>query len=309
MLEPWVKKYMKKLMLTQTSDLAIKRSLIREAIYTEASFLSLAKAAVPVQAFDGIDVKFSYPTEMAGSYPVAENAKAEIGDPMKAVEVEMTLEQGEVRYYMTDHTKLRQLGNYQNSFSRRRAAEKLAELKDSNIIDTIYDGIGNGAAAAAAWDTFPTATAEQIASDITGAIGTIMQNSNMQVHEFRDLVMLVPAEVYGVLLAPMEIENITQSIMKYFSSQHGLKIFPTRYTYDAGSYQSNLDAVLYVSNNKTLIHGVLSKPGAIPLVEEERKLGRGTEYLVRQFFNSVVIPDSASTATSSRIAAITDVRT
>lgn len=299
-------------MQAQSSDIAIKRELIREVLYKEAAWLSLTREAVPVQDFDGIDVKFSYPTEMSGQYPVAENAKAGVSAPMEAVDFEMTLQQGEVRYYITDYAKLRQLGNYQTEFSRRRAAEKLAELKDMNILQALYGSgganSGNDASATAAWDTYPTATGVQIAGDIAAAIGRIMQNSNVQLFELRNLVMLVPAEVYGVLLAPVEIENIRQSLASYFGQQYGLKIFPTRTGVNT-TYDYHLDAMVFVNSPNTLIHGVLRAGAPVPLVEENRVAGRGTEYLIRQFFNTKVVPHSAAVVSTYRAARIKDVRT
>lgn len=309
MTESWFMKTMKTLMQMQTSDDVIKREIIRQVIYKEANWLSLAREAVTVQEFDGIDVKFSYPTEMTGQYPVAENAAAEIAAPMQAVEFEMTLQQGEVRYRIGDVAKLRQLGNYQTEFSRRRAAEALAALKDKNIIEALYAGAGATSvdASAAKWQDYPTTTASQIASHISKAISNIMKESNVQMHELANLVMLVPAKVYGILLAPMEIGNVWTSLAKYFNTQYGLKIFPHRHTH--ATYECHLDALVYVNNANTAIHGVLRANAPVPLVEETRISGRGTEYLIRQFFNTKVVPDSASVSTSTRICKITDVCT
>jgi hypothetical protein len=308
MADSWLTQLMKNMIKAQSSDEVIKREVIREVIYKEADWLSLAAEAITVKTFDGIDVKFSYPTEMSGQYPVAENAATDITPPMEAVDFEMTLQQGEVRYYVTDQAKLRQLGNYQTEFSRRRAAEKLAELKNKNIIDGLYTGAGATAIAATAkkWDAYPTTTGQEIASHIVQAIGSIMQESNCQVHELKNLVMLVPAEVWGVLQAPIEIENIRESLQNYFGRQYGMKIFPTRYTH--ATLETHLDALVYLNNENTAIHGVLQAGAPIPLVEETRKAGRGTEYLIRQFFNTKVVPHSAALATSKRICKITDVR-
>lgn len=305
----WLEEYIKQQIKMDHSDDVIKRDVIREVIYRQSAWLSLAKDAVPVMSFDGIDVKWSFPTEMTGEYPVPEDATTTIEKPMQAVEFSMTLQQGEVRYYMTDYAKLRQLGNFQVEFSRRRAAEKLAELKNKNILDALFAGAysSNDTAATAAWDTFPTtATGTGISRDIAAAMGKILANSEVQMEEMNNFVLLVPSSVWAVTQAPVEIENIRQSIASYFGSRYSLKIYPLRYS----TLTTAKAAYLYVNSPNTIIHGVLN-PGAggVPLVEETRKEGRGTEYLIRQFFNTKVVPYSSTVATSARVAKITGVLT
>jgi hypothetical protein len=308
-MENWLHEYIKTRMTSQSSDDVIKRDVIREVIYRESAWLSLANDAVPVQTFDGIDVKWSFPSEMEGTYPVPENAAAEEGAPMTAVDFSMTLQQGEVKYSMSDYAKLRQLGNYQVEFSRRRASEKLAELKNKNIIDAIINGFAavNTTTATAAWDTYPaSASAAGMSHDIAAAMGQILANSEMQMNEMDKFVMLVPATVWGMLQSPATIEGRSQSVSQYFQERHKLRIIPLRYS----TLTATKDAFIYVNSPNTLIHGVLRPgTGGVPLVEEKRVEGRGTQYLIRQFFNTKAVPYSASDATSKRIGTITGVLT
>jgi len=289
-----------------TSDDVLRREIVREVIYKEADLLAVGTKIAGIREFDTLDIKWSFPGEVEGDYPIPEQAGVSISPPMPWTEFTMTLELAEVKYAITDWAKLRQLGQYQANFSRRRAVEKLAALKDENILSAIVAGVHSNLTITDVedWDA-DTKTGDEIAADITAAIGKILQYSNVRETDIANMACIVPVDVYHTLLTLRQVRNIHQSLKDYFGQSYpGFTFLPTR------SKSIGSDAYVVVKGASTVVHGVLTAAAAnaagIPLVEEERK-GRSTEYTVRQWFNTKVVPESATVPQSYRIAKITGV--
>ena len=277
-----------------TSEAVIKKEIIREVIYKASDLLAVGTKVVAVREFGDLYVKWAYPSEMSASYPVPEGAVPPSVEPVEWTEFNLELKKAVVRFSITDEAKLRQLGNYQLEFSRRRAAEALAKAKDNEILTKLKAGAGQSVAAAAAWD----ADAADPAGDIVAAIGKIFENSNILESEIKGMVVIVPAKVWAPLHKIQEIANIRQSIKDYLESSYGLKFYPSRIL--------STDALVLVPGEMTAIHGVL-RTNKIPLVEEIRRPERGvTEYIIKQFFATAIVPDT-SDGKSNRICKITGV--
>jgi len=148
-----------------------------------------------IREFDTLDIKWSFPGEVEGDYPIPEQAGVSISPPMPWTEFTMTLELAEVKYAITDWAKLRQLGQYQANFSRRRAVEKLAALKDENILSAIVAGVHSNLTITDVedWDA-DTKTGDEIAADITAAIGKILQYSNVRETDIANMACIVPVD-------------------------------------------------------------------------------------------------------------------
>ncbi|RLF28105.1 MAG: hypothetical protein DRN14_04600 [Thermoplasmata archaeon] len=276
------------------SEDVLKAEVVREVIYKESDLLAVGTKLVAVRKFGALDVKWAYPGEMNAEYPVPEGATAEIAEPIEWTEFNLTLKKAVVRFAITDEAKLRQLGNYQLQFSRRRASEALAKKKDEEILTALSNGAGNTVAADATWDSD---TADP-AGDIIEAISKIFQNSNILEAEIQKIAVVVPAKVWAPLHKLQEINNLKQSIKDYLEGSYGLKFYPSRLldTY----------AMVLVPGEMTAIHGVLDTR-KIPLVEEIRRPEMGaTEYVIKQYFATKVVPDT-SDGKSYRICKITGV--
>lgn len=88
-------------------------------------------------------------------------------------------------------------------------------------------------------------------------------------------------------------------MFNWLTKSYGISIMPTKYFANNG--------LALLKGGETAIHGTLRAPANIPLVETFRHEGIGTEYVVRQFFATTVIPESETVATSDRIVSITNV--
>lgn len=282
-----------------TSDEVIRKNIMREVIYKESSLLSVGTKVIPERLFTVLDAKWSYPDSMTAEYPVPEGATA-VKQQISFADFALTLVKGEIRFGMTDEAKMRQLENYQLDFTRRRAAEALAAKKDNEILTTLIGGIGYtiNVAAGKEWDTSAGVPDE----DIINAWNWVLANSNASTDELKNCFLIVPASVYSSLIKLTLIGNVQQTMKDYLGAAYGLTVYPTR----ESTYADY--ALFGISGDQTAIHGVLSPatPGAV-LAETRREYG-WDEWLIRQFFKTKIVPDSASTATSSRLVKINNVK-
>jgi len=291
----------------QFTDAYIKKDLIRKIIYHNANLLSVGVKVAPQMSLNALDVKFDYPGSMSGQYPVADEAVA----PRERItwsEFKLNLQKAQIHYYITDVAKLRAIAGTQNEINARRGAEALAKLKDDEILDILHAGIGGSVAAGAVW----TNTSSDPEQDIVTAWNNILTNSNVTMAELNKMSLIVPAKTYGSLQKLQLIGNIQQSLNKYLKQTFNITIRPTRST-ELGT-SSSTDALLMVDGNMTARHGVLSEEAArsagVPLVEKDRIVGSGDDYLVSQFYRTTVIEDGeAGTGLTYRIYKITDVCT
>jgi hypothetical protein len=198
---------------------------------------------------------------------------------------------------MTDESIIRGVDQLQNRMSMTRATEAMVKKQDAEIIAAIIAGatltvpVGVGSE----WDT----AAGDPESDIVDARQEIMDHSNISSAEIRNLALLVGTNISGVLLKQMMINNVVTRLSDYLQTSFGITLYETR---DAHLIDT---AVLMVIGEQTGVHGVYTG-GAVPLVEETRIPGVGTEYLVTKYFKSKIAPDSSTVATSSRICTLTN---
>lgn len=284
-----------------TSDDVLKRNVIKEVIYKQSDLLAVGTNILPERNFNNLDVTFAFPSEINAEYPVGENS---VVDRSKVTwqEMDMSLHQAEARFMITDMAQLRQQGDVQNETSTRRAAEALAEEKDHNILSTLQAGsptintVTNDTSSDEAWNQ----SNGDPESDIMQAWNHIFEQSNVRETDLDRSHLVVPASVYSELTSLQLINNVQQNIRDYIEGSLGLNIWFSRYF--------DTDAILCVGGEETGIHGVLDT-NDIPLVEEERQLGRGTDYLSRQFFNTGIMEDSDLSEESYRISTIENVST
>jgi len=277
------------------SDEAIRREIIKQLIYKKADLIATGTKIVGVQEFDNLDVKYSFPSEATVEYPVPEYAGADL-TKITWTEFSFSLEKAEGRFLVSDEAIIRGVDRVQWQTGIKRLAEALAEKKDSNILDTLDSGAGNTIAAAATWTT---ATASQITGDVSSAINNILSAKGVVDTDIKNIVFVVPLKAWTGLLRILEVEGVRVSMFNWLQNSYGISIMPTKHFTTTG--------IAVLRGSDTAIHGVLRPPAGIPLVETKRHEGIGTEYIVRQFFATKVVPESAGVSTSNRICKITGI--
>lgn len=279
-----------------TSDDVMKRRVIREVVYRESDLISVGTEILPERDFGQLDIEFQFPSEINAEYPVGENS---IVDRSKVTwrEMDVSLHQAEARFMITDMARLREQDAMQNEISTQRAAEALADEKDSNILWTLHAGspsqntISLDRTSDEGWDQANS----NIEGNVVQAWNNIFDHSNVSENDIQDSYLVVPSSVYGDLHTLQLINNVQQNLRDYLEDSYGMNIRFSR-TLDT-------DAILAVGGEETGVHGVL-ETDEIPMVEEERQMGRGTDVLTRQFFNTGIMEDAGLTDENYRITTI-----
>ncbi len=243
---------------------------------------------------------------MTGEYPVPPESIAG-REVITWSKVETTLEMGEVRYFISDESKLRELRNWQENVSVRRAAEAMAAQMDLHVLQKLYNGKspGNERTATATWDG--TATATQIANDLAVAIGNIVANSRLPESKLNNFVCVVPAKAWTGITQLGTINNTIVRLDEYVNKSYGVRFIPTR----QNVFNSKTSALLLpTADEDTAFIGRFRGTREIPGSESQRIPNRGTEFFIRQWWKCRVMPEPAGAvsdlvdATSTRIAEI-----
>lgn len=286
----------------QLTDANIKKELIRKIIYHQSDLISVGTKVVDTVNMDALDVKFNYPSDMSGVYPLADDA---VADREKVVWSEFTgaLRKAQIHYMLLDSAKLRTVAGTQANINVKKSAEALAKLKDNEIMEVLYAGAGATAVTAGAkWNT-TTSDAEK---DVVSAWTKILDESNVNAIELKKMALIVPTDAVEGLKTLTLINNIQRSVEDYLGTNYGINIFMTRSTKLGAS--NSTDALLMVMGGMTAQHLVLSPRAAgragVPLVESERVMGLGNDYLITQWYKTVVIEDGAGDNTNYRICKI-----
>lgn len=283
------------------ADTAIKKMLVKKVIYTQSDLLSVGLKVVPTVNLDALDIRFTYPSEVSGAYPVADDAVT----PREKVTwstFDINLKKAQTHYFITDSAKLRSVQGVQNTINARRAAEALAKLKDGDIIYVLKNGVnsGNQVTAGAYW----TAATGDPEKDIIDAWNLILANSNASETDLSNVAVICRAGAYGALTKLSLIGNVQQTIKTYLKNSFGIDILPSR-----DSTNLSTSALVILKGDMTAQHGVLSDRAAsaagVPLVEHERVIGSGDDYLVTQWFKTAIIEDGSATGKNDRIAEVT----
>jgi hypothetical protein len=282
------------------ADTNVKATIIKKVVYVQSDLISVGTKVIPTMNLDVLDVNFIYPSSMTGKYPVADDARAS-REKITWSTYALELKKAQVPYFITDSAKLRSVQGVQNTINARRAAEALAVLKDDDIIDVLDGGAGTTNTAGAYWDS----ESGDPESDIADAYGKLLSESNASMADLTSLALIVPAAVAGQLMKLTLIGNVQQSIASYIKGTYGIEVYPTRST------QLTTASLLFVKGGSTANHGVLSDAAAraagVPLVEHERVIGSGDDYLISQWFKTVIVEDGSATGQTDRIVKINSV--
>jgi len=297
-----------------TSDVVIARDIERQVLYRRAELLAVATKLLPTRQFGVLDVKFQFPSDLAGEYPIPEGSMAKL-EGITWSDFNVTLEKGQVFYDITDEAKARQLAQYQMQVGRKKAAEALAEILDHHVLDMIIAGthVANTVTVGAGdeWNGGGvTADPEQ---NIVDAIENILSNSRVTLEGLRNINMVVPTTVWGELRKLKLIGMVQQSFESYFKTSFGLGIYPTRYTDCITGMDTGISDDAYVvinSEDAGLIGNFNPAPGmGIPMTEVWREHGVGERHLFTNWFKAKIQPLSDDTITSPYIAKIANVAT
>jgi len=295
-----VKAKLETLLQEGSSDIAIRKEILKEVIYKLSNLLATGTKIIPVKPLSVLDVKMSWPSEHDPNkvYPIAEGALPDL-QAVVWTEYDYSLDKAIDRFRITDEAVIRGLDNVQNQTEVKRVSEAIAKAQDANIIDAIVAGAHTGSgyyvnvASGAEWNT---ANGDPEA-DIIAARELINTYSNITAAELRQLFLLCNVNVSSQLLKLQLIGNVQQSMANYLKTAFGIDMLETRDSDLADT------AYLVATGRNTGEHGVYTG-GKVPLVERVRRHGVGDEYIVKKWFGTKIMPESSTDTDNYRIVKI-----
>ena len=286
-----------------SSDITIKRDIVREFIYRGAGLLTNANILFPEVGYDQLDVKVEINKNLDVDYPVAEGAEGKEGR-IEWVKFDYSLEKAEGSFKITDEARIRGYQNLQWQTGVKSCARSFARKKNYNILEAMVAGFTISNATLGAWD----GGSPKIVEDVTKAVNAILESdaADITFEDIKSMVVALPIKAFNLAAQLTTIANLKMSYADYLKGQFaGIKIVPFKEISLSTGLGGGNDGYVVVGGTDTGRHGVLRRaPPDVPLVEEKRA-GAALKYTARQFFKSKVVPDSDTVATSSRIAAIT----
>jgi len=297
-----------------TSDVVIARDIERQVLYRRAELLAVGTKLLPTKSFGVLDVKFQFPSDLVGEYPVPEGSMAKL-EGLTWSDFNTSLEKAQVFYDITDEAKARQLAQYQMQTGRKKAAEALATIIDNHVLDMIVAGTYSSntvtVPAGEEWNSGNVNTDPE--QNIVDAIENILSNSRVTLEGLRNINMVVPTTVWAELRKLNLIGNVQQSFENYFKTAFGLSIYPTRYTDCISGNDTGIsdDAFMVINSEDAGLIGNFNPPPGlgIPMTEVWREHGVGERHLFTNWFKCKIQPLSDDDATSPYIAKIANVAT
>lgn len=278
-----------------TSDSGInKAQIIQQIVWRMADGMLQGKYAVNMTAIPQLDYRFTIPTSMYFTpEQIAEGAKADYQNATW-FNVSGSLEKYQTRVKLTDETKARQLMNSQMEISLAAAANGLAWKKDEDIFTALGAGAFNTLGANAHWND----DGADPADDIAEAIGKILDTTTITDTDIANINVFYPAKMFGQLAKPIQIGQIQQSLRNWAKMEYNIGLYPTR--------QLTNTTLAVVKSNQAAMH-IMHDGSSVPGAEEVRDAGVGNEFLVTQYFKTLVMPYASGQTTSKYICKITGV--
>jgi len=283
---------------------AIAENVMRDLVYKKSDLIEVGTRLIPSETYSMLEKQFEFPSELTADYPVA-NQGLSSRQKISWSTYNILLEQAQVRFLFADTAILRGIRDETRQKTIRRAGEAMATAVDDNIIDAIEAGINasNTVTVADGSEWNAGGVDADIQQDVKDGWSNIFNNSNITTEEIKSLNLLVPAAVYGEFLENQLIGNVTQTLRSYLGNSDGFgvtNIYPSRHT-------SLTDAAYLIVNSDETGEYAELKTSVIPMEETQRIFGVGNDFLVKKWFNSVIVPASSSVTTSYRIAKIDNV--
>jgi len=262
---------------------------LKMAIYKRADELLVAKEGVVIEEIKTLHVDLKIPSAAAVTVSkVAEGAPADYRRIYWS-DVRTSLDKYQGRILITHEALAEALEDQQVTFQIEAVAKGLARAKEEEIMSALESGASTTTVTATAtWDD----ASANIGNDIADALSQIMDNTTLTWEEIRNIKVFVPAKAYPYLYEKI-IGQTDTAIREFITRNYNLSFLPTR--------ELSTDALVVVPDLTTAIHFVYNG-NDIPSVEEGEVRGVGIEYLVTQYFETVV-PDG----NSEKIVKITNV--
>jgi len=286
----------------------IRQKLIAEKLlYQNSDLLAIGTELLQTQWTDDLEFRFTIPGEMEYTYDVPEGVGPTEIEHVEHVPIGGRIKKGFISWGQTIEAAIRGNVKAQNAITQRQAELALATKIDNHILTQLNTAAGATTVAVetnSKWNGLGIHS-PNITGDVAAAFNNIFNESNVSKVEIKNLGLVIPAILYGSVITVSEINNIIQSLEKYFKTSFGLTVYPTRDPLFANN------ALLMVKGAQTGFFGRL-KPSAIRAAGHqstwlEQKPAIGWVYTSVGFWGAYTIPYPNTGSTTTRICKITGV--
>ena len=138
--------------------------------------------------------------------------------------------------------------------------------------------------------------AQDPATDIANAIGNILDAEYINTTDIANIGIFYPVKLFTHLVKPIEVNNIIMSLRQWTEREYNIKFYPTKQLTD--------DALVVLKSPETALH-MKYTGSAIPRAFIEQTT-EGEEYTFKDYFKTVIVPETDGGSTTNRIRKITN---
>lgn len=278
---------------TTTTQETLRKDVFRELVMAEAETMMVGLDSIESKNLGVLDMQLDIPNQTAiAPTKQYEGTRGKSGR-ITTFPFRVSMQKWENGFDITAEAKIRQSENIQIDMGITACAQGLAEERDSEIFTTLAAGAGNTVDAVDQWDQSTTAKPED---DIANAIGKIMSTTKLNERDIQNIVVNYPAEMWAQLAKPIEVNGIMKTLRNWAESEFMISFRPSRELTD--------DAIVVVKGVNTAMQ--LNYNGTGIMMSEEINTLSGDEFNYLDFFQTAVVPESATVSTNKRICTITD---
>lgn len=223
------------------------------------------------------------------------------------------LEKYRSKLMIDDESKIRYDEATQWNYSMDMVARGMAEARDNEIMNEIYNHAGTTQAAGAPWNS----ASSDLVGDIANLIGKIFEkdNTNLTEADIKNTVIYYPMKLWGHLRTPEALMNPTAGAN---AMQGRLLVDTSAYGWAGGEYNFKFVGSVKLNSLNEAI-GVIKGPdcarhytytgGKIPMVETTRDADEGADvYMITESYRTFCVPQSYEQQnTNDRIMKLTSV--
>ena len=294
---------------------ALRNDIIAEMVWLKTLDRIEFSDAVVMESTDQLDHHMRFPkNQILPTFQITEGGTSEY-QKIGWFDKSFRLNKYRSKLMIDDESKVRYDEATQWAFSMDGVARGMADARDNEIMNTLYNAVGTESTAGAYWSS-PSA---DLVGDIANLIGKIFEKdtTNLKEADIQNTVLYYPLKLWGHIRTPETLMNPTPGAN---AVQGRLLVDTSAYGWAGGEYNFKFvgSAKLNALNEAV---GVIAGPdcarhysytgGKIPTVEQTRDADEGADsYLVTQYYGSMVVPQSfAQQTTNDRIMKIQSVST
>jgi hypothetical protein len=295
-----------------TSEGTLAREIMRKVIYRASTDTSVGLEVCFLKGFDNFEAIWDIPEELEWQYGLPLDGGISKIQSMQYWSYKMGLQKGGAAVMITDAARVvNRIEQIQKDMSRR-ITEAMTTHIDGNILTALWGGAGGGTAGVVKdigtndkWDHSGSSQPDLI-RDVNQAHKTWLGTTDLpdSVLKSVPIDLTLPRTARPFLTSIPGISGSvdvtrSQEVATFLKNQNINVVYTNHATFLN-------DGLMSVKAEDIAAHGIFTG-SQIPLVEQERVVGRGTAMYIYKIYNTKVAPTTLGGTTNVNIGKITDI--